>query len=310
MSGTSDKLYRNRECYLPTYPDLSLIKDRDQSNILNKCCKNLSNFTLDKIIGSGSYGTVWTGHCLRKKTEKKRKRSRSKLTEELEEYEQIDIVIKIEISSKAEFEETFLEIEFNYYMSDVDLGPKIYDAFYIRDPKRSLYIAQFIIMESFDYNCKDALINNNYNITEKKEIISQMINLLKSSIFNHNMYCSDIKPGNYVVNGLINVKMIDFGSNFCFLNADVLFSDLDTTTNIKKIVFYLIILLQLYLFIEPWLFDQIDIKDLFKDLGHLKNFQDFIKYIIYHKKSHEVRQFLHYHPYFTENVFIQFINNF
>jgi len=284
-------LYRNRNCPLNFYIDLSILKDTNQSNLLNKCAKNMDNFILTEIIGSGSSGTVWSGSCIFKEISKKRKRTQIDNV--------IEIAVKISIVSKDLFEKSFLEVDFNYYMSEIGLGPKIYDAFFIQDPKRSLYISQFIIMEPFDFNCSVALKNSTFN--EKTIIVHKMINLLKSSIFDHDIFCSDIKPSNFVLkklpNGDIIVKMIDFDAKYCLIKSEDLFYGHRFPLDLKKNVFYFIELLQLYLFIDD------PLKDLFNFKG-LKNYGDIIIDFIYNIKEPDIKQFLHYHPNFTKKMMI------
>ena len=92
-------LYRNRNCPLNFYIDLSILKDTNQSNLLNKCAKNMDNFILTEIIGSGSSGTVWSGSCIFKEISKKRKRTQIDNV--------IEIAVKISIVSKDLFEKCF-----------------------------------------------------------------------------------------------------------------------------------------------------------------------------------------------------------
>lgn len=79
---------------------------------------------------------------------------------------------------------------------------------------------QCIVMESYENDCENALSDPNNSISIKVEIIKQMVNLLSEQI-KHALYCYDIKPGNFVVNiknGSVDVKMIDFGADFCTEN--------------------------------------------------------------------------------------------
>ena len=155
-----------------------------------------------------------------------------------------------------------------------------------------------------------------------------MIKLLNESIFKYNLYCSDIKPSNYVYKinksekneseknekneinksekNEICVKMIDLGSEFCILYKNLSENDLFFGTNIslddKKMIFYLVHLLQLYLFINKE-------KELFEDLKILKLYKDIIINFIYETNEIEFRQFLYYHENFTKQNMIEFIDN-
>lgn len=81
----------------------------------------------------------------------------------------------------------------------------------------SKFIAQCVIMEQYTTDCHNALQLDEFTPREKIEIIKQMIYKLyqQSKI---NIYCSDLKPANYVVkkdSDVITVGMIDFGADFC-----------------------------------------------------------------------------------------------
>lgn len=79
---------------------------------------------------------------------------------------------------------------------------------------------QCIVMKAYDNDCKTILEVPIPDITAKvkTEIVRQMIDLIKKQIDN-GLYCSDIKPTNYVMNidlrDNVEVKMIDFGTDFC-----------------------------------------------------------------------------------------------
>ena len=134
-----------------------------------------------------------------------------------------------------------------------------------------------------------------------------MIKLLKSSIFDHDIFCSDIKPGNFVVKklmtGNIIVKMIDFDAKFCLIKSEDLFYGHRLSLDLKKNIFYFIELIQLYLFID------VSLRDLF-DFRNIYTFKNFIIDFIYVLKEPGIKQFLHYHPNFTKKMMSDLINKF
>ncbi len=75
----------------------------------------------------------------------------------------------------------------------------------------------FFEMEKFDMDCDDVFYNESISDDLKLEMIIQMKELIHKKIFIMNLYCSDIKPANFVVKMNINpvVRMIDFGENSC-----------------------------------------------------------------------------------------------
>lgn len=76
---------------------------------------------------------------------------------------------------------------------------------------------QCIVMKAYETDCFTPLTDLGVNIYIKEQIIKQMTNLLYNQIKN-GLYCWDIKSQNFVVNYKntpVNVKMIDFGADFC-----------------------------------------------------------------------------------------------
>ena len=202
-------------------------KFKRDNTILNKCQKVLTKIKLGSKLGEGAYGKVYKATAL-------------------EGLNEISVAIKIADVKSENLEDISTEIKYAKYMSDVNIGPKIYDSFYIK--KLDIY-KHYIIMEPFSLNCHDAL-QENIPKKSKLKIINSMISLLRKQIFKYKLYCSDIKPANYVCNlePKISVKMIDFGSDLCFY--DDIFKNSDVPNNIRSEIFYLLELLQLYLFVR------------------------------------------------------------
>ena len=100
-----------------------------------------------------------------------------------------------------------------------------------------------------------AISDKNLSDDSKVKISTEMINIVRRQIFDYNMYCLDIKPNNFVVNlHPFKVRMIDFGADWCtFDNLDELFENLpEISKKRRQILLYLLILMQLYLFIKKW----------------------------------------------------------
>jgi hypothetical protein len=150
------------------------------------------------------------------------------------------------------FNEMEKELDLIYYMGDVNIGPKLKKTFYyivneddirkkhdlnellgiiiksyalkhqgkifspLKYSKNDYWWIQCIVMDVYDTDCDNALASN---IPEnaKLEIIRQMCMLIYIQNFRYDIYCYDIKPGNFVVNmrNKIDVRMIDFGTDFC-----------------------------------------------------------------------------------------------
>lgn len=219
-----------------------------------ECFNKLSNVKVLYEVGRGSFGIVYkctaelntkydimyTGPVRRNSTVF----PKPKL---------VDVALKvIYLEDKADM---FKEIEFSYYMGEIGIGPVIYDAFYHKDVKNR-YI-QYIGMEYFEYSGQSAL---DLGLTKNQgdRIVSEMIRLLHKQIFEYNLFCVDVKPGNYVVNlndnkeqDGVKVRMIDYGFDFCKFDS-VLETEKTMSFETKVIVFYLIELLQLYFFIADF----------------------------------------------------------
>ena len=181
---------------------------------LDNCSRDVSNVNLKDVIGEGGFGVVYGGSG----TYKGRK---------------TDIALKI--IKNANINEIFEEIEYSYYMSDVGLGPKVYDAFFTKVGKT---YKQYIIMEPFDGGGVKALLSNDITKREKEEIIIRMAQILYKQIFQYGLECYDIKPDNFVYRKKRTVvKLIDFGKDWC--------NFIPERSNRRKKLIYLILLVQL-----------------------------------------------------------------
>jgi serine/threonine protein kinase len=209
---------------------------------LNNCSRVFSNIILGKEIGRGSYSSVFTA---------KATNNNGKLMN-----------VAIKIIPKTNMDEMNYEVEFGFYMDESKIGPKIYDAFFIK--KKSEY-TQYIIMEAFDINVYSVLHSNIHQKT-KNFVLWQIVKLMHKQLFDCRLECYDIKPGNFVYNRKTKVvKMIDFGSEFC---------NIDKVTKSKKEydIILLALMIQFSYLIYQTNYDYIDDKYNFK-INYTKVFE-------------------------------------
>jgi len=163
----------------------------------------------------------------------------------------IKLIMKFDTEdSGKEFTEMERELAFSYFMGDAGIGPKVLDSFYynfdIEDIKNYPVLnkvvkfikdnikhnrlkgidstdspteIQLIVMKSYEYDCRQIFDREDLDLSS--QVILQMIELMKKQI-NLGIYCYDVKPSNFVGNilyydgvGEVDVKMIDFGADFC-----------------------------------------------------------------------------------------------
>ena len=200
----------------------------DNHAILHACLTPYGDpIELTKFIAEGAYGKVYLARYTTKDGKK------------------IKIAVKIMKNDyeKPELNEiidnVLYEVEYSYDMASQELGPTIYDAFYVVDRKRQ-QLTTYILMEAFDYSVSDSY-KKDMSVFIYSDIHIQMIDILHSQIFENHMYCTDVKPGNYVVKKVkseYKVRAIDFGSDWCSL-------DRFPQEYLNKEIFYLVVLIQL-----------------------------------------------------------------
>ena len=242
-------------------------------NSIDECCKRsgLTNIKIGKIIGQGFSGKVYSGTATKEMATKEisSKRQRSATSAPLRS--NIKIAIKMSQIKENQLDDAFMETELSFFMSDVGIGPEIYHAFYeiIKNPdysdsiiygsKRKISngsaksIVQYMIMEPMDMDCEAALSSRFILLDSKIHIVNEMISLLRTQIFTYNLYCSDIKPPNYLVNisdrnEVLKVRMIDFGANHCKFNKKI-FKYIRQDKDIIKEIFYIIQIIQIRMFL-------------------------------------------------------------
>lgn len=216
----------NREC---------IVSNKYSDNYIKKCSKLklISGNNLTKI-GEGGFGVIYNINTIINGKNK-------------------ELVLKV-IRQKLRndtIKNFYYEVEYSEKMGDLGIGPKIYDAFYYI---KGGYIEQNIIMEKFDMSV-DKWIKSDIFPKGSKYIISHMLKLLRLQIFEKSMYCSDIKPQNYVVRfkPTMSVKMIDFGTDWCSSQIPSIYI---TSPSLRvynrflhKEIFYSLCVIQLFIFI-------------------------------------------------------------
>lgn len=110
------------------------------------------------------------------------------------------------------------EVEFTSEMSRRGLGPKVYDAFYSVQNNR---VIQNIIMEHFDMSVDSWIASRAFPASPASatKVTADMIGLIHRQVFKYKIFCSDVKPQNFVVKlsgaRITEVRMIDFGTDWC-----------------------------------------------------------------------------------------------
>lgn len=219
--------------------------DDNPRTILKKCLINKDSelTTLGKKLGEGTFGTVYKGVYYHDGIE-------------------FDVAIKIMISEYDEdnikqINSIISEVEYSYRMSSQGIGPKVYDSFYAivnNDEYNDDELITYVIMELFDGSLTNAY-KENLSIQNYQDMNQQVLDLLKIQIFENEMYCTDIKPDNFVYKKTkkgYEVKLIDFGEEFCKLGS----FDKQNYANIN--IFYVILALQIMIMIYSDTYDRID----------------------------------------------------
>jgi len=200
-----------------------IFNDDDDNNesIINECYPDYI-VTLGTLIGKGTYGEVYNGTITMRK--------RTRMTSN----------VAIKISSYFDQEYIINEIRVAYNMSELDIGPKVYHAFYIKLGDNNY--RSFIIMELFENNVSNLLEDDNYSLDFKQQIMEQTHLLLEKQILDLKLVCLDTKPQNTVFKNE-EVRFIDFGTIMCGSINDYDLKD-------KDLWFYFILTQYVYLCIN------------------------------------------------------------
>lgn len=276
----------------------------------NRDCKNLdfmecSSVKIDpmsdfEIIGAGSFGILI--------------KARSMDGRDLAIKFLFNVDKHVDMMSKLDMEK---ELSYSYYMGKIGIGPEVLDSFYyviesddlykyktinsivknilnnegkanssvglLKNRYRNVPIEiQCIVMEAYQMDCSTALSSEEINMSTKIEIIKQMTRLIKSQI-EHKVFCSDIKPGNFVVNvyGKVDVKMIDFGVDFCKEDKIYVYALMDTSVFKESEILYIFNVIQTYLIaVDRGYFDEMpkdEVMELIRTFFRSSLFNTFFK---------------------------------
>lgn len=226
--------------------------------VLDKCPRYVKHIKLGEMLGEGAFGKVYSATGV---------------------YGENVINLAVKIVKCRDASEIYNEVEYSYYMSDVHIGPMVYDAFfkvnagYANNPQKDYPYIQYILMEPFDGNIQQLLKRGDINMRTKACAVREMCLLLEDQIFKYGLECYDIKPTNYVYKidkGLI-VRMIDFGVDWCRQS--------EKKTKIIKNVIYLVLLLQLAYLIKRYITGDPRILGVFNKIPIFKKRKLYIYYI-------------------------------
>jgi serine/threonine protein kinase len=254
----------------------------DKKSFITDCTKlKIKQLKIDEssLVGKGGFGSVYPAVITYKGKD-------------------INVVLKIIVDKNLKdakyvnesIKNFYLEVQYSIKMGEQDIGPSIYDSFYSIKNK-SLY--QYIIMERFDMSVDKWMISKIYP-KGSKYIVTNMLEILKNQIFNKHMYCTDIKPQNYVIkignDGVpYKVRMIDFGSDFCGKDIPSIYITYPSLRVLSKNtldeVFYVVCVIQLFMFIY-YSFNKL--KFSIHALKYFYTDKLFVKYIVKRDKNKDI----------------------
>lgn len=226
--------------------------------VLDKCPRYVKHIKLGEMLGEGAFGKVYSATGV---------------------YGENVINLAVKIVKCKDASEIYNEVEYSYYMSDVHIGPVVYDAFfkvnagYVNNPQKDYPYTQYILMEPFDGNVQQLLKREDIPIKTKACAVHEMCLLLEDQIFKYGLECYDIKPTNYVykIDKVLVVRMIDFGVDWC--------RQTKKQTKITKTVIYLVLLLQLAYLIKRYITGDPRILGVFNKIPVFKKRKLYIYYI-------------------------------
>lgn len=173
------------------------------NKIISKCTNK--KYTFLKNIGSGSFGNVY-------KTKYIEPNGRVSYVA----VKKIDIDIKNTTSNKLRsiIKDFKREVELSYKTSKMGISPFIYKSFYYI---KNYIFTGIIIMDLYDKSVED-IYYEKLHTHDYIFIHSEMLKLMKLQIFNLGVFCTDIKPENFVLKNehrKFIIRSIDYGTDWC-----------------------------------------------------------------------------------------------
>lgn len=134
-------------------------------------------------------------------------------------------LIRIGEFSHLRADEMQTEINLQWKMSKLGLGPKVFGMYWdcflddkYQDPDPAFHLA--IVMERFDMNLWEYFVEHDWSKNAAQ--VATMLNKLLRSLAQQNVLCLDVKPPNVMVrlrpgtDEIVSMRLIDFGGDFCF----------------------------------------------------------------------------------------------
>lgn len=217
--------------------NVSLEQLYDNPSLANKFSKNFQTMGNFQQIGNGTYGKVYKGQGI------------------MDNGSSIEIALKIIPFDQERLPIIQKEVMISYRMEELEIGPIIYDAFSfdittektshvvhkfpvtkLKNPlkhkgavtkpkseKPQKTSVQYIVMELLDESVHSFLSKGDkHTFAEEENVIDKIVRCLQLQI-SDGIFCSDQKPGNFVIKYSSDknhiVKMIDFGGDFCDTQA-------------------------------------------------------------------------------------------
>ena len=82
--------------------------------------------------------------------------------------------------------------------------------------------------------------------------MNKMFKLVSSQIYDYDMYCLDIKPGNFIYTkkgNKLTVKMIDFGQDWCDRRIPGVYKSITKDPNYRKNLLFVVVMLQFFMIV-------------------------------------------------------------